>query len=280
MRGRRDVRWWPGSAGVAGVLATVLATGLVVAAGTPATAAQRSTGRAGAPAFDQFDQAAFEAAGDAYRMAHPGDWIGLAGVYAAHGVRLLSITNPALGLHEASPAVAQRITDRRRILRIPLNAFTVAGIVGQVVRTGEYYVIGTWNFRDNYVNGSSPDDMAELSVTSRCWHVDRTHTEAYDYARHPHRDLVYRSRSDAAGNIVIGVRDRTSGFVLATDNGSVRDYLDSDGRCFARDFSAAFNYEHNQDGGSISGISFSFGILSISYSGSVSRLQKSTGIFH
>jgi hypothetical protein len=88
------------------------------------------------------------------------------------------------------------------------------------------------------------------------------------------------SRAEPDGDTAIGIRDKASGFMLNVDHGSVWYYMQWKSGSSSRDFDAAFNYEHNQDGGSISGISLSLGILSVSYSGGPSHLQKSTGIFH
>lgn len=254
-----------------------------LAAGTVLTTTVPAATAFAAPAAKttSFDYDGFNVSTGRFKALHPDDIVGLKREYATWGVQLQTVTIPALGVRSASPEAAQAAINRAKTVApqaVPVDAFSVRGGIS-LLSNGQYLVEGDWNFRDNYVNGSAPDDLAELAVRSSCYRIASTRTYAADYQGVDYTSRTYISKTDTSGDTVAGVRDTASGFKLLTDNGNVR-YFMSSRSCVTRDFDAAFNYEHNQDGGNIISFSFGFGFINVNYGGGPSVLEKSSGTFH
>lgn len=160
---------------------------------------------------------------------------------------------------------------------VPLDAYTV-GFFWAPTSGKVGFATGTWDFRDNYVNGSAPDDIATIGVQlSPCLSVGSTTIISRDYTKKSYPGSVYIRDVGLNGSPVAGIRDQTSGFVMNSDNGVMTTQVLNGGSCGATPTRGQFIYEKNQDGGSLLGLSAGFGFLSISYSGSPRTLQKSAG---
>jgi hypothetical protein len=124
---------------------------------------------------------------------------------------------------------AQAIMDARdpktdgsvHALSVPVNAFSVA--IAWVPLYGpppQIKAHGVWNFRDNYVNGSAPDDFSSVQLETGCSRIASTTTITYDYQNHQTSNAAYLQDSGLSSHAPIsGVRDRVSGFAMNTDHG-------------------------------------------------------------
>lgn len=163
-------------------------------------------------------------------------------------------------------------------LSVPVDAFGVVGYwLPTTGRVATY--MGTWDFRDDYVNGSAPDDFASIMFdwSSNCLIMTNTTWNSYYYDGVRTTDsTMYLKDGGIGGSPITGLRDATSGFKLNVDHGHMSATVTRKLGCNAQPFGAQFAYEHNQDGGSAVSVSASFlGGLSIGYSGSPSSMQKS-----
>ncbi|WP_409235493.1 hypothetical protein [Streptomyces sp. PA5.6] len=227
-------------------VAFVSAVSLAVTALLPASA---SVG-------NRFSEKEFGADTDRYMARHPGDWLGLKKVWARHGVKLLSVSEPRLGLNGVSAekahqavAAADRAVKGHRAAKLTADTFHVSGAIGQNSQ-GKYVVQGNWDFKDSFAGGVEPDDIAVLSVRSKCWYIYNTAWSIYDVRGGAHDNLGYLMKNNLQGDIAVGVQDRALHFMLLSDHGSVRHFMSSKG-CLTRDLKAAFSFEHNQGGSTV-----------------------------
>jgi hypothetical protein len=161
---------------------------------------------------------------------------------------------------------------------VPIDAFnTSVQFIPVVGPPRRVKVRGNWDFRDNYVNGSAPDDLSSTSVKlAGCQRIMSTTTLTYDYNGNQTANAAYLLDSGlSTGAPVSGIRDRVSGFVTNFDHGFTEIMVQND--CAAAQIGAAYAYEHNQD--STAGFSFSagWGFLSVNYTNATPALKKSSG---
>jgi hypothetical protein len=178
-------------------------------------------------------------------------------------------------------ARAQRVATSNDIgiLAVPTNAFSVS-----LTLLYDLYLnrvaTGFWNFRDDYVNGSAPDDVATVqsNLGGNCFRTGALVLRAYDYTGANYSGQTYISDGGVNGSPIMGIRDRASGFRLLTDNGYLRVTYNRTNRagCSSVQLGAAFQYEHNQDGSGGFSASAGWGFFNISYSNSGSTLRKGT----
>ncbi|NLU82153.1 hypothetical protein [Rhodococcus sp. HNM0569] len=161
---------------------------------------------------------------------------------------------------------------------VPIDAFGVVGYWLPTAGRAATYM-GTWDFRDDYVNGSEPDDFASIMFdwSSSCLAMTSTTYNSYYYDGTRTTDsTMYLKDGGISGAPITGLRDAVDGFQLNVDHGHMSATVTRKLGCDAQPFGAQFAYEHNQDGGSVLSVSASFlGGLSISYGGAPSTLQKS-----
>lgn len=133
--------------------------------------------------------------------------------------------------------------------------------------------------RDNYGNGSAPDDVATIGVQlNECLQIGQTTVIARDHGGHPAGpNTRYVRDAGINGSAVVGIRDQVSGFVQNANNGIVTTTVEKKPGCGPTPTRGQFIYDHNQDGGSVLNVSAGFGFLSVSYNGSTAALQKSAG---
>lgn len=255
------------------VIGAVLLTAAAMPTASPA--AQRSTA---------FDERAFNQAMDDFTAHHQDDWIGLQSLWARFGIRLLSVDIPRLNLHGVSAQAAQHAVAaevrspraRGHAAALPPDTFNVSGAIGQR-SDGRYVVQGNWDFKGSFAGGETPDDIALLSVRSKCWTISNTAWSISDQVGNSHNGLGYIRKNDLQGDIALGVHDSVSGFNLLTAHGNERFFMSNSG---CNDgIKAAFEFEHNQSGSTV-GIYIAFGLLTVSYNGAtVPPLQKATDVF-
>jgi hypothetical protein len=258
--------------------ATVLAAGLILAAGSPASAAPR--GKALTPAE-------IEARIATYKKAHPNDLVGLDKFQQTLGASPTWYL-PAGATAPISASAAQALLDSAGQMgptAVPVDAFTV-GISGTwYASSSQWRIAGSWNFRDNYVNGSDPDDVSELTADpSMCINkAMSTFFYIYNYTGTQQTSNWYLYDSGVSHpTTVVRINDGVSGFVTNFDHGEHVTYFGkASSGCSSNRVRAAYKYEHNQDYSSNSiSISVAWNFLSISYSGSGgSSLQKSSQVF-
>ncbi|MGL4340791.1 MAG: hypothetical protein ACRCSP_10280 [Rhodoglobus sp.] len=165
--------------------------------------------------------------------------------------------------------------------QIPIDAFTVSFSWISRPLTGKYFpyaAYGTWNFRDDYVNGSDPDDIASNRLElNGCTKIMGTYGRSYLYDGTKVSGNGYLYDAGLGTNAAVyGFDDAASGFKLTVDHGYV--LTDVGQTCGPITNRGMFTYEHNQDGGAVTGVSASFLGFSVSYTGGPVKLQKSSGI--
>ena len=228
----------------------------------------------------------------------PGDYLALNDAVIAAGGNPITVTFPKAGLENLTAAQAQREVDTQEalhqqaqpghpigILSVPLDAFDVshtgmAGCGGLADECGSV-ITGLWNFRDNYVNGSDPDDISALALEydTNCVEQTPDSVTVSDYAGQDYSHKAYRQSSSSTSN-VWGINDDTTGFKLNSDHGSHSLALvwhrDT---CGTPPIRASYHFEHNQDGNGGWSASVGLGSLSVSYTGNGGNiLQKGTQI--
>lgn len=262
------------------LLASVVAASSVALPAATATADERE------PANERLARVVAE-----YSAKHPHDYVGLEQAILAAGGD--SVTFAVEGHGSTSAAEAQRLYDRAvsaeqssddvEPFDVPANAFNVTGSWYHIQdQYGEWWnATGTWNFRDDYVNGSDPGDASGIAASvPDCWVNDGEWIDAYDYQGNHYGGAMIRQNAGLTSS-VYDVDDATSGFKLLTDNGShTVSFKRYSSGCAGQPLQARYYFEHNQDGGG----GWSFGIslagFSLNYSsGAPPRLQKATQVF-
>lgn len=229
---------------------------------------------------------------EAFEEAHPLDIAGLGAlVKEVSGQEMHVSVSGVPGTLSAREA--QRIFDQRAALAtkgsltrtspsiaapmaVPLNAFTVA-VSWIPVSSTQVKAHGVWNFRDDYVNGSDPDDYSSVALQLGCSRITGTTTITYDYLNNQTANSAYLYASGlSTGAPISGVRDRASGFKLLTDHGYTDVLVTRPSGCAAHTIGADYSFEHNQDGGSVFSVTAGWGNLQVNYNSVGSRLQMST----
>jgi hypothetical protein len=166
---------------------------------------------------------------------------------------------------------------------VPTDAFTVWVSNQRDLYNGRR-VVGNWNFRDNYVNGSAPDDVATIQTNlgDGCFRPTSNGLSyrVSDYTGAVQSGLLYIDDGGVNGSPILGIRDKVSGFKLLVDNGYfVSNYsvTGKSGCSSSTKMGAQFQYEHNQDGGNGFNASAAWGFFSIGYTNPGSKLRKGSG---
>lgn len=225
---------------------------------------------------------------DAYADANPRDFVGIDKLLAKYGlppmkVRINGIDRD-LTSAEAEAELAAREAGKPEAtpigtLAVPTDAFSVAMTLYYDLYLNRV-VTGSWDFRDNYVNGSDPDDVATVqsNLGGNCFRTGTIVRKAADYAGADFTGQTYVEDGGVNGSPIFGIRDRASGFRLLTDNGYFKVTYNKTGAsgCGSAQLGAQFQFEHNQDGTSGFSASAGWGFFSVSYSGAPAKLRKST----
>lgn len=222
-----------------------------------------------------------------YKSAHPDDIVGLDLFQQSMGARPTWHLLPGMTQAVSSTEAASIIASRKGSvgpLAVPTDSFSV-GISGTYYPSWpDWRIAGSWNFRDNYVNGSDPDDVSNNAADpARCFNeTEITFFYIYDYTNVQRSNWSLYDAGLTQPNTTVKINDGVSAFVTNFDHGEhVTYYEKSNASCSGSRIRAVYKYEHNQDFSSNSiGISIGWGLLNLSYSGSGgSTLQKSSGIF-
>ncbi|MFI5494363.1 hypothetical protein [Actinoplanes sp. NPDC051859] len=246
-----------------------------------------STGQAAASAKDWRIDAQAEI--DAYTDAHPTDYVGRDRLLVKYGLPPMQVRIDGIG-RDLTAAEAQKEMNARKaaeskapaaisIRAVPTDAFSVSVTINYDLYLNRV-VVGSWNFRDNFVNGSNPDDVATVQANlGSCFRTGSMVRKAADYTGKDYTGNTYVDDGGVNGSPIFGVRDRVSGFKMLTDNGYFRvtyNKTNASG-CGSAKMGAQFQYEHNQDGGSGFSASAGWGFFSVSYGGAANnKLRKST----
>lgn len=185
-------------------------------------------------------------------------------------------------IDQEAEAQKARIESGSAARAVPIDAFEVSFSFIPRPNTGylPYAAYGTWNFRDDYVNGSDPDDIATIRLegvaTGSCREIGGTASRTFLYNGTETGVSYLRDAGLGTGAPVVAIDDGASGFQMTADNGYV--LTDIIGHCGPVTTRGVFTYEHNQDGGAVVTVSASFGGVGISYSEPQVPLQKSSQI--
>ncbi|GAA1247014.1 hypothetical protein GCM10009676_36470 [Prauserella halophila] len=225
-----------------------------------------------------------------YSAQHPHDYEGLERAIVAAGGDSVTIAvdgHGGVSAHEAQDlyeqAAAAESSGDVEPFDVPADAFNVSGSWYHIQdQYGEWWnATGTWNFRDNYVNGSAPRDASGIAAdVPNCWVNDGEWIRAYDYQGNRYGGPLLRQNAGLTAS-VYAVEDATSNFAMLTDNGShTVSFKRQSAGCAGQPLQARYYFEHNQDGGG----GWSFGIsvagFSLTYSsGTPPTLQKATQVF-
>lgn len=264
-------------------LAAICVAGLTISA-TPSFAAENARTAGAHTALSDEQGASIKK----YMEDHPGDLVGAEKLIISYGGAPLDVTMN--GIEEPMTAAEAAIVSERRNasyrpdrdnravspMAIPVDAFDVKF---SFVPIGQFKVLatGTWNFRDNFVGTGLPDDYASVQLDGPCITAGETLSHSYRYDNVETANGTYLQDAGLSSKApIVGIRDTTSGFATSNDHGVVT--TEVEGHCGPSVWKGAFAYEHNQGGGSMVSISAGIGALSVSYSGSVLHLQKSTQI--
>lgn len=225
---------------------------------------------------------------DAFADEHPDDYTGLDQLMAKYGLPPMKVRINGIDRDLTSAEAEAELAARKSAAAkstsagtyaVPVDAFTVALSLAYDLYMNRV-ARGSWNFRDNYVNGSAPDDVAtvQANLANGCFRTGTLQRKAADYSGVDYTGQTYVDDGGVNGSPIFGIRDVTSGFKLLTDNGYFRVTYNKTGAsgCGSAQLGAQFQYEHNQDGSGGFSASAGWGFFSVSYSNPGSKLRKST----
>jgi hypothetical protein len=235
-------------------------------------------------------RAAAQAEIDNYTAEHPDDFVGIDALLTKYGLPPMKVSVDGVP-GELTGAEAEQIVDARKAAgsgavasAVPTDAFTVWISVTKDLYNGRR-VVGSWNFRDNYVNGSAPDDVAAIqsNLADGCFRIKSNglSSRVSDYTGAVQNGYTYVDDAGISGSPTLGIRDRVSGFRLLVDNGYFIANFERTGKsgCSSSvQFGGQFQYEHNQDGDQGFSASASWGKFSVSYSAPCTKLRKSSNV--
>lgn len=160
------------------------------------------------------------------------------------------------------------------IASLPIDTFTPT-ISRSAISSG-MWVAGHTTFRNDWAGQASPHDVGSLQFSAPGCVVLANHA----IATSPLGGLGYlHSANVTAKSPVWRINDHMNGFVMQAKNVTASVVLQKSGCSGSQSISAAWRYEANQVG-SITSISASFGSLSIGYSGSPLKIQKSSSVLN
>ena len=268
--------------GIAGAVAvTALACGALGAA--PASAAPAAPHKTALGGVTTGSAAGDNQINDeilAYQAAHPDDLAGLEKLVHKYTGKYLTVQLNADGStsptgKQMTGAKAQPLIDAAK-KKIDSQVSAMGGIPAYTVQVyttplmgppPTVRVTGHWDFPDSWAGQAAPVDVASIGMSNvqTCTHQSNftaTSTSATGVATN---SLVWLENANIGSSAPIwDVNDYESGFVSQADHGTVSVTLAN--YCGAtQSLAATFNYAANQ-GGSVTSVSASFGLLSVGYS--------------
>lgn len=222
-----------------------------------------------------------------YVKAHPEDFVGINDRLIASGGDPLQVkVSGRSGTVDAQTAADLKAGQSGQTpgsgigpQSVPTDAFEVSGY--WVPGATNAVFVGQWDFRDDFVNGSDPDDFASvmLELPSCAPIISTTYNSYYyDGERTTDATMYLKDGGLSTKSPITGLKDRASGFKLNVDHGHMTTTVNRAlcGPSWTGQLGGQFAYEHNQDGGSAASVSASWAGLSIGYSGTPSTRQQST----
>lgn len=170
-----------------------------------------------------------------------------------------------------------RSQDAEARLSIPPDAFIVTVQTYADTAGGAVTLLGSWDWRDDFVGQGDPMDVAAIQMTAPdCVELSEIDAAAAFYDEDLGPAPTLRSSGLAGDGVVWNVDARPIGFENQADHGvaTVTADMQNCANGTAR-IGAAFTYEANT-GGSVIGVGAGWGAFSVSYSGASDTLQKST----
>ena len=171
-------------------------------------------------------------------------------------------------------------------LGLPSDIFSINGLAIHLAASEgapeEDYLTAWWAFKPTFVAGGDPDDAAGFALgnfDANCYYFPTWSDLPAKGGGNP--ELMYIKSTDQA-NIVYGVQDYSSGFVLYPDSGQITAEVRwrSNAGC-SRHLVGAGYYEHNQDGSGSWNVQIGLGIgMILQYSSVPLALQKSTPLLN
>lgn len=265
----------------------VLLVVAVLVSGAAFGSAPASAARLGKVELSPAVAAKAQAELDAFRAAHPFDMLGIDRILRKYGQDPMAVSvngvEGTLTAEQATNIITARNTAKASgvvsPLSVPPDAFSVSVLVYGAFTGYNKIIQGMWDFRDDYVNGSDPDDLAAIEVNLEgCYQIASTSMAVADYQGNTHNSLIYLQNGGVSnGSAIWGMNDSVSGFMLYTDHGTVTaTYSPINVGCQYHQIGGQFVFEHNQDGGGSWSASVGWGFLTISYGNGGSTLRKGT----
>jgi hypothetical protein len=177
---------------------------------------------------------------------------------------------------EAARLLATAPPDRSSRGLLPSDTFAVS--IGRASVSNGFYVTGSVIFKATYAGQAAPLDYSSMQFNiPSCMYISG-HTIATYSGSGGSTNLGYLSDANIANDAPIWrIEDKVSGFVNLAHRSSASVLLTKSGCSGSNTVQAAYRYEHNQSG-AISSIGATFGFLTLTYSNTPMRLQKSSSV--
>lgn len=222
-----------------------------------------------------------------YRLVNPHDLVGLDKIVRAHTGK--GVETSVDGSAPLSATEAQERYDRFLAAEstpktqdgvegaVPVDAFIVFLQTYPSPSGGAVVVMGSWDWRDDFVGQGNPMDLAAIELERpTCVEVPDPEAAAAYWDEDLGPSPTLREAGLNGGGVVWNVDARPIGFENQADHGVVTVTADAQ-NCpdpTVR-IGAAFSYEAN-NGGSVLGVSAGWGAFNVSYSPEATFLRKST----
>lgn len=209
---------------------------------------------------------------ETYIIAHPLDFVGIDSlVFRYTGEHIVigtvGVDGPMTAI-EAQALRAETLASGQVGILSGIPAFTVV-VTSVALSGGGRAIWGTWDFPDSWAGQGAPADIAATSVSmNTCVQMSNIAVWTYSTVSPPGSTNLGTLRSvQPALGVVWNINDYVSGFQDMADRGTTRVEVRRGSGCPTTvQVGAAFDYEANR-GGSILGVSLSFGFFSVTYTG-------------
>jgi hypothetical protein len=206
---------------------------------------------------------------DAYIVAHPMDFKGINALvvrYRNVPIRVATVgVDHAMTADEAAALVQQRTRASVGMLAgIPTPQIYITSV--KITKGVQFW--GTWDFPDTWAGQGSPVDIAGQTFSApSCARMQNGAIWTYA-VRSGSTGLGSTRQTAPNASWLWNVRDSVTAFENQADRGTTRVEIVRSAACSAslKNIGAAFDYEANTGGGSITSVSVSFGFFSVSYS--------------
>ena len=177
---------------------------------------------------------------------------------------------------EAAVLLASAIPQRTPRAALPSDTFSIT--VGRATVTNGFYVTGTVIFKSTYAGQAPPLDYSSLQFNIPSCMVLSGHTINTSSGTGGSTNLGYLSNANLANDAPIWkIQDQVSGFNNLAHRSAASVLLSKSACAGTNTVQAAYLYEHNQSG-IVSSTSATFGFLTLNYSSTPMKLQKSSSV--